>query len=105
MPLDILALIGMAVAGIGAAAVVAVFQLTIDMLVNWFRERAARQRFDSNKAAVTVLDAMNNGRVAVVQGIFDKSRGTFDEARRIDAAQLDNEVRGVHSYNRVAIWQ
>lgn len=105
MVLDILALIGMAVASIGTAAVVAVYLLTIDMLANWFRERAARLRFDRNKAAVTVIDEMNNGRVAVVQGVFDKSQGTFEEARRIDAAQLDERVRDVHSHNRVAVWQ
>lgn len=100
----ILALIWIAVAGVSAAAVV-VYILTIGMLVDWFRERAARLQFDGDKVAITVIDEMNNGRVGVVQGVFDKSRGTFDEARKIDAAQLDDEVRDIHRDNRVVVWQ
>lgn len=105
MVFDIFALIIGAVAAAGAAAVVAVYVLTVDYLVNWFRERAAGIQFDGNKAAVTVIEEMNNGRVPVVQGVFDRSRGTFEEVRKIDAASLDDRVRDIHRGNRVVIWE
>ncbi|WP_239342014.1 hypothetical protein [Frankia sp. CiP3] len=91
-------------ASVAASAVLWVTVLTVSFLVDWFQERAARVRFDADKAAVTVIEELASGKTIVVQGIFDKSANKFDESRKIEAGQVDPELRRVHSNHKVVIW-
>jgi hypothetical protein len=93
MPIiEISLLVMAALAALGAVTLVTVGILTIGFLIDWFRDRAAQ-----------VTD--NPGKVAYVQGIFDKEKSTFTEARRIKADDVDSDVQRAHVRHKVAIWE
>jgi hypothetical protein len=94
-----------ALAALGAVTLVTVGILTIGFLIDWFRDRAAQVTDDPDKVAVTVADALESGNVSYVQGIFDKEKSTFTEARRIKADGVDSDVQRAHVRHKVAIWE
>jgi hypothetical protein len=106
MPILTIALLVLAALGpLGTIAVIVVTLLTMALLVDWFRDRAAQVNSDPDKVAVTVADAIENGDVSYVQGIFDTEKGAFTEARRIKASRVDGDVQRAHSKHKVAIWE
>lgn len=105
MVLDILAIVLFTLAGIGAVAVVAVGLLTLGFIVDWFRDRAAQVTTDPSKLAVTVAEDIRSGNVSYVQGIFDTDNETFSEVRRINADEVDDDIRQAHARHKVTIWK
>jgi len=106
MPILEIALLVLAALGpLGTIAVIAVALLTIALLVDWFRERAAQVTTDPDKVAVTVSEAIDSGNVSYIQGIFDTEKGAFTEARRIKAKSVDSDVQRAHARHQVAIWE
>jgi hypothetical protein len=99
-----LAAIGIAIAHLGAIAVIVVAVLTMDVLIEWFRDRLAQVLGNPKKLNVTVTDALESGNVSYIQGIFDTEEEAFTEARRIKAGEVDDDVRQAHSRHPVAIW-
>jgi hypothetical protein len=91
---------------IGALATGAVYValLTLDYLIDWFRDRAASVQSNPEALAVTVAQELSSGRVNYVQGIFDQENGSFIEARRIRTDAVDDQVRQAHTGNRVTVW-
>jgi hypothetical protein len=106
MPILTIALLVLAALGpLGTIAVIVVALLTMGLLIDWFRNRAAQVNSDPDKVAVTVADAIENGDVSYIQGIFDTEKGAFTEARRIKADRVDGDVQRAHSTHKVAIWE
>lgn len=106
MPILTIALLVLAALGpLGTIAVIAVALLTIGLLIDWFRDRAATVTRDPDKVAVTVAEAIDSGEVSYVQGIFDTEKGAFTEARRVKANRADADVQRAHSKHQVAIWE
>jgi hypothetical protein len=106
MPILTIALLVLAALGpLGTIAVIAVALLTMGLLIDWFRNRAAQVNSDPDKVAVTVADAIESGDVSYIQGIFDTEKGAFTEARRIKADRVDGDVQRAHSVHKVAIWE
>lgn len=105
MVIDILALVMMGLAGIGAVTVVKLIILTFQYIVEWFQENAAEVPFVAEEYAVTVQKAISDGTVGVVQGVFNSSAGKFVKAREIKANRMDDRVRAAHSRHAVAIWE
>jgi hypothetical protein len=106
--IDIVLLVLGAIAALGPAAtiaVIAVALLTIALVVDWFRDRAAQVTTDPDKVAVTVAEAIDSGNVSYIQGIFDTDKGAFTEARRIKAKSVDPGVQRAHARHQVAIWE
>jgi len=104
VPLDIIALVLVGIAALAAVAVLKVVLLTLDIIIDWFRNRAAKIRYNPNKLAVTVAEQLSTGQVSYVQGIFDTSTEKFSEARRIKAKSAEAAVRAEHRKHKVAVW-
>lgn len=105
MPIDILLMVLLALAGIGAVTLIRVGLLTFPFLADWFRDRAAQVTSDPSKLAVTVADDIRSGNVSYVQGIFDTDQKIFTEVRRIKAEEADSDVRQAHASHKVTIWK
>lgn len=106
--IDIVLLVLGAIAALGPAAtlvVIAVALLTIALIADWFRDRAAEVTTDPDKVAVTVAEAIDTGNVSYIQGIFDTEKGAFTEARRIKAKNVDSDVKRAHARHQVAVWE
>lgn len=88
------------------APVVDVPVLTMEVLVGWFRERAAAVRHDPAKLAVTALSEAPGRLVTCVQGVFDTDTRLFVEGdvRLIRAGGVDHAVRTAHTGRPITIW-
>lgn len=105
MVLDILAMILIGAAALGAAIVVIhIITLTLEVIIDWFRDRAAEVETDPTKLAVTVAEQLESGNVSYVQGIFNTDTRAFIEARRIKAEEAEAAVKAEHRKHQVAVW-
>ncbi len=104
MVIDIIALVLLGLAGLGAIVVVNLLLLSLEIIIDWFRERAARVSSDPTKLAVTVAEQLETGNVSYVQGIFDTSTSEFVEARRLKAKEAEAAVQAEHRRHNVAVW-
>ena len=96
-------LVGSLVAGaILASIVVAV--LSIDTIVDWFRERLGH-RHASDRLAVTVLQSLQQGDFKVVQGVLNTSTGEYESQRTVEASQIDQDFLAAHNEDGIAVWQ
>jgi hypothetical protein len=91
-------------ASLGAVTVVRVVLLTFTVIVDWFAERTASGYRGGDCVLVTIADELRGGHISLVQGIFDTEAGVFLEARRIEAADVDERVRAAHVDNQVVLW-
>ena len=93
----------LAIGGVIGGAIYVAF-LTMEFLIDWFRDRAAAIQTNPDALAVTVAQELSSGRVNYVQGIFDQSKGTFSEARKVKTDSADSQVRQAHTGSPVAVW-
>jgi hypothetical protein len=85
----------------GTAAVASIVILTIDEILNWFKNHRNLAVSDFNNVGVTIKEAMHNGNFVVVQGVFNKRTNSMVASRKIEAKQLDSELMRRHSRERV----
>jgi hypothetical protein len=105
MPLDIIALVLIGLASLGASVLVLhIVLLTLDIVIDWFKDRVARIRANPRRLAVTVAEQIAKGNVSYVQGIFDTNTSKFVEARRIRAKGAEAAVKHEHRRHKVAVW-
>ena len=63
-------------------------------IVGWFQKWLNRhENVDKDAIGFTIREAMANGNYRTVQGIFNKQTNDVEDARRINAEQLDAETR------------
>lgn len=63
-------------------------------IVNWFQNWInGHQSVDKDAVGFTVREAIKKGEYKVVQGVFNTSSGKVEDARRIEAEDLDAETR------------
>ena len=63
-------------------------------IVGWFQKWLNRhENVDKDAIVFTIREAMANGNYRTVQGIFNKQTNDVEDARRINAEQLDAETR------------
>lgn len=95
--------LGTLIAGaILASIVVAV--LSIDSIVDWFREQLGFSH-TNDRLAVTVLQNLKQGDFKVVQGIFNTSTGEYESQRLVEASQVDQRFLAAHDSNGIAVWE
>ena len=88
------ALILGAVAGIVIGAVVTYVILHWKQVMGWFEKWIAKhENVDKDAIGFTIQEAIENGKYNVVQGVFNKSTNTVEDARRIEAEKLDRQTR------------
>lgn len=85
----------------GTAAVASIVILTIDEIMNWFRNHRNLALSDANNVGVTIKEAMSSGNFVIVQGVFNKRTHKMVDSRKIKAKQLDAELMRRHSRERV----
>lgn len=62
-------------------------------IVGWFQKWLNRhENVDKDAIGFTIREAMQNGNYRTVQGIFNKSTNEVEDARRINAEQVDSET-------------
>lgn len=64
----------------------------IEWFSNWL-EDPQNQSIRENTVGFTIQEAAKDGKYALVQGIFNKSTNKVEEARRIQADEVDAEVK------------
>ena len=63
-------------------------------IVNWFQNWInGHQSVDKDAVGFTLREIYEKGEYKVVQGVFNKSSGKVEDARRIEADDLDSETR------------
>ncbi|BAY93380.1 MULTISPECIES: hypothetical protein [unclassified Tolypothrix] len=97
-------ILGSALLGVGAGIAIFVAILTFSILTEWFQEHEAIATKEEN-IAVTVENAIENGKATTVQGIFNKNKKEFVQKRVIEHNKVDQEVRDLHRNSKVVIWQ
>lgn len=85
----------------GTAAVASIVILTIDEILNWFKNHRNLALSDINNVGVTIKEAMHSGNYVVVQGVFNKRTHKMVASRKIEAKQLDSELMRRHSREHV----
>ena len=96
--------LGTLIAGaILASIVVAV--LSIDSIVDWFREQLGHGHSNHNRLAVTVLQNLKHGDYKVVQGIFNSASGEYESQRVVEASQIDQQFLAAHNSDGIAVWE
>lgn len=63
-------------------------------IVGWFQKWLNKsENVDKDAIGFTIKEAMENGNYRTVQGIFNKKTNEVEDARRVQAEQLDEETR------------
>jgi hypothetical protein len=77
-----------------AAGVMYLVWLTIEMFQLWFLDQAEID--NPNELAFSVVTAMNEGKVKVVQGFINPAKQSLTKYRTIEAEQVDQDILEMH---------
>lgn len=102
MILETIILAALAVAQV-AAAIYVVF-LTFAEIVNWFDSRRNLSTVDRDRLGFTLQDMLNNGDYRTVQGVFNKTSETVEDARTVTSNQVDDQLSGYHRGKRLVVY-
>lgn len=92
--LPLIPLIVGGVAGFAIAVVVHYVLLHWKEIVGWFNKWMSKhENVDKDAVGFTLREAMKNGEYNVVQGVFNKSSNSVEDARRITAEDLDEQTK------------
>ena len=72
-------------------------------IVSWFQKHEELLEEDKDNIAVGVKQAMADGKVTYVQGIFNKRTNKLGEATKYEAKELDQETLKKHKGNDLII--
>lgn len=90
------------VGGLAVAALVAC--LSLESIVDWFRERLVGTNVDAERLGVTILRHMRDGNFKVIQGVFHATTKELIEGRVVAACRVDPQLLAAHDENGVALW-
>lgn len=99
------ALILGALGGLVGAAVVSVFILYQEQIVQWFQQRFRGRHKAPNEVAFSVKEELQNGDYAVIQGIFDQNTDQVEQAQEWSAQDLDHDLQRAHAREKLVVWQ
>lgn len=82
------------IAGVVITAIVRFVLLHWKEIIGWFNKwKNNHEEVDKDAVGFTLREAIKNGEYNIVQGVFNKSSNTVEDARRIEAEELDNETK------------
>jgi len=87
------------------AAVVYLAIITVDAVINWFRNKQAIVQSDQDNIAFTIKDNMENGRYVVYQGIFNRRTETLLEGQKLESEQIDEQLQSMHAQQPMVVYQ
>ena len=83
-----------AVAGGFIGAVVVFVLLHWREIINWFEKWMNRhENVDKDAVGFTIREAIEKGKCKMVQGVFNKRTNKVEDARRIEAENVDAQTR------------
>jgi hypothetical protein len=88
MSWQLLAILG----GLALVAIVIKF-LSLDRILDWFRDSQNLKGTDRVNLAFSVRKHLSNGNYGVVQGVFNQQTNQVLEAKKYDAEDVCNEVK------------
>lgn len=100
----LLKLVTAGLAAFGAATIV-LRVLEYFRVITWFRSRTALKQSDKDNIAYTLKQAKENGRIGVVQCIFNERTKEVIDGQQYDAEELDEDLRAVHKDKDVVIYE
>ena len=84
---------------LAAAALITAIVLVVlnwERIVSWFKGHEELLESDKDNIAVAIKQAMDDGNVTYVQGIFNKRTNKLGEAAKYEAEELDQETLNKH---------
>lgn len=91
-----------ALADVIIEAIITVVLITFSIVIQYFLDLA--DSLDSDTMSFTLRTALENGKVALVQGTFNESTDEVRHARRIRGKRLDAKLQEVHHENELAVY-
>ncbi|EDL59249.1 hypothetical protein [Gimesia maris] len=95
-------LVGTLITGAIIAGIV-VTVLSIDSIVDWFREQLGHRQV-SDRLAVTILQNLEHGNYQVVQGVFNTSTQEYESQRTVNSSEVDQQFLSAHNEDGLAVW-
>lgn len=89
---------------VGAAVVYAAV-LTVNSVVNWFRNRAQLVNSDKDNIAFTIRESLSSGKFAVYQGVFNTRTEQLLEGVKNECETLDSKLASLHAEEPMVIYQ
>lgn len=87
------------------ATVVYLAIITVDAVINWFRNKREIVQSDRDNVAFTIKENMDNGRYVVYQGVFNRSTEQLVDGQKLEADQIDDELRTMHDQQPMVVYQ
>lgn len=104
MLFELFLLVKSALAALGGLALISLIILYYDDIISWFQNRNELKSSDKDNVAFTLMDRINSGSYATVQGIFNSKTNTVLEARKIESEKVDDKLKDLHASNDLAIY-
>jgi len=88
-----------------AAAITAIILVILnwDRIVDWFQNRKELLESDKDNIAVGIKQAMADGKVTYVQGIFNKRTEKLVDVEKYEAEELDETTAEYHKRDDLII--
>jgi len=89
----------------GATAVIVLIMLYWERIVNWFQKREELLESDKDNIAVGIKQALADGKVTYVQGIFNKRTEKLADVQNYEAEKLEEKLAEYHKRDELVIFQ
>jgi hypothetical protein len=100
--LPLIAIVALLTGGLVAIIVVL---LKWNDIVDWFRGKRKLKEADKKNIAFTIKNAMKNGKIEVVQGIFNQDSEELIEGQKFEAKELDKQLEAVHKDKELVLYE
>lgn len=87
------------------ATVVYLAIITVDAVINWFRNKRAIVESDRDNIAFTIKENMESGRYVVYQGVFNRRTEQLVDGQKLESEQIDDELRAMHEQQPMVVYQ
>jgi hypothetical protein len=87
------------------AAVVYLAIISVDAVINWFRNKSAIVQSDRDNIAFTIKENMENGRYAVYQGVFNRRTETLIDGHKLESDRIDEQVQSMHARQPMVVYE
>ena len=99
---DLIIAIGIALAAVGSIVLVEIAILALEELISWFN---SIETINENDIGFTVKKAIEDDKVTVIQGVFNKRTNQVTRAREIVSNKVDDKINEFHRNHQVVIYE
>jgi hypothetical protein len=98
-------MIGIILAAAVALTLIVLVMLNWSRILDWFNKREELRESDKDNIAVGIKQALDDGKVTYVQGIFNKRTNELKEGTKYEAEELDDQLKEYHSRDELVVFQ